>query len=426
MEMMVSTATVPAGYAHADRAEIPRVGGLKHLALCLVWATFATSGFVFSEPAPVDALMLMLVFLLPLAGLVTLTPALTVYLSLWLIAAAAGLIAATTSLDLTRSLTHTGVTIYLYVASFVIAAFIASRPKAHTELVLGASFWAALAAAAAGIAGYFGLLPGADELFTRFGRASGTFKDPNVFGPFLVPAFLYALHMALGGKISRALLPLSAAGLLALAVFLSFSRGAWMNLAVSVVVYGYLAFVTARSEHQRHKIIALVVVSAVMIAAVGVVALQVDKVADLLNERASFTQSYDVGHEGRFGGQAKALDLILGNPLGIGALQFSPRFHHEEVHNVYLSIVLNSGWLGGGLYWIMVGLTLVLGGRHLLRASATQPLFLIAYAAFLANALEGAIIDSDHWRHFYLLMAIIWGLMSVKPERQRARVVNGR
>ncbi len=41
-------------------------------------------------------------------------------------------------------------------------------------------------------------------------------------------------------------------------------------------------------------------------------------------------------------------------------------------------------------------------------------LFLIVYAAFIANAMEGVIIDSDHWRHFYLLAAMVWGLMSAR------------
>ncbi len=35
----------------------------------------------------------------------------------------------------------------------------------------------------------------------------------------------------------------------------------------------------------------------------------------------------------------------------------------------------------------------------------------MAYACFVANALEGAIIDLDHWRHFYLLLALVWGMM---------------
>jgi len=98
--------------------------------------------------------------------------------------------------------------------------------------------------------------------------------------------------------------------------------------------------------------------------------------------------------------------------MGIGALEFSTRHRPEDVHNVYLSMLLNAGWLGGGIYWILVGLTLVLGLRHALKATDVRPLFLVVYAAFLANALEGLIVDTDHWRHFYLLMAIVWGVMS--------------
>jgi len=31
-------------------------------------------------------------------------------------------------------------------------------------------------------------------------------------------------------------------------------------------------------------------------------------------------------------------------------------------------------------------------------------------AAFLGMVLEGLVIETDHWRHFYLIMAMIWGL----------------
>jgi hypothetical protein len=182
------------------------------------------------------------------------------------------------------------------------------------------------------------------------------------------------------------------------------------------VLYTWLAFVTAPGAIQRARIIALSGVGALVAAGTVAVALQFDTVADLLSQRASLTQSYDVGPDGRFGGQQKALHLILDNPLGIGAQQFTPVYHHEEVHNVFLSIVLNAGWIGGGAYWIIVGLTLVLGFRHALQATAWRPVFIIAYAAFVATALEGWIIDSDHWRSFYTLMAIIWGLMSAPRE----------
>lgn len=275
-----------------------------------------------------------------------------------------------------------------------------------------------MAAAAAGIVGYFDLVPGAYDLFTRFGRAAGTFKDPNVFGPFLVAPFLYALHVAIERPWHRIALPLAAAGFFALGVFLSFSRGAWFTLAFALVTYGWLAFVTTTSEARRMRILHLIAVGALLVAIVVLGALQNERIAGLLGERASLTQSYDVGPEGRFGGQQKAIGLILDNPLGIGATVFAGVHHHEEVHNVYLSMMLNAGWLGGALFVLMIVLTIVLGLRHAFVASRsallTQPLFLVAYAAFLANALEGFIIDLDHWRHVYLLMALVWGLMSAE------------
>jgi len=59
----------------------------------------------------------------------------------------------------------------------------------------------------------------------------------------------------------------------------------------------------------------------------------------------------------------------------------------------------------------LVATTCVWGLRHAFVCCTTQPLFLVVYACFVANVLEGLIIDLDHWRHFYLLMALVWGLM---------------
>jgi hypothetical protein len=56
-----------------------------------------------------------------------------------------------------------------------------------------------------------------------------------------------------------------------------------------------------------------------------------------------------------------------------------------------------------------------LGLRHALARGAAQPLFLVAYACFVGNVCEGLIIDIDHWRHFYLLMAMVWGMMAARP-----------
>ena len=72
---------------------------------------------------------------------------------------------------------------------------------------------------------------------------------------------------------------------------------------------------------------------------------------------------------------------------------------------------LNAGWLGGLVFLGLVGSTTICGLRHALVRGATQPLFLVAYACFVGNVCEGLVIDIDHWRHFYLLMALVWGMM---------------
>jgi hypothetical protein len=151
-------------------------------------------------------------------------------------------------------------------------------------------------------------------------------------------------------------------------MLLSFSRGAWFNMGMAVVIYGALHILTVRSHRARLKFMTLALAGIAGIAGMVVLALQLDAVSNLASERASLSQRYDQGPEGRFGGQEKAASLALANPLGIGAQQFVPQHHHEEPHNVYVTMFLNAGWLG-------------------------------------------AIIDLDHWRHFYLLLALAWGLM---------------
>jgi O-antigen ligase len=416
----VGIALPSAGFTGAASAQ--RKSWVHWLALALVAVTLASSGLVFTEPSPVDALTIGLIVLLPTIGLVAINPALVAYFSLWAIAGAAAVLAATLSLDMSATLTHVGVTLYLYLATVVFAGFVAKSPEPHTELIFKAWTWAAVAAAMAAIVGYFSLLPGSHDIFTRFDRASGTFKDPNVLGPFLVAPVLYLVHVALQRSLWRMIVPLAVVGVLSLTVLLTFSRGAWLNLAAALAVYGYLALLTSSRAATRLKLAALLAAGTLFVAGLIAVALTSDTISDMLMERASLAMSYDVGTEGRFGGQEKAIALIVEHPLGIGAQEFATRHHPEEVHNVYLNMLLNAGWLGGGVYWILVGLTLVLGFRHAMKATAARPLFIVAYAAFVGVALEGLIVDTDHWRHFYLLMAVLWGLMSAGAVPQPAAI----
>jgi hypothetical protein len=168
-------------------------GGLRRLVLALVWVVIASSRIVIAEPATADGLMLGAVLVLPLVGMAPLTPGLGLYLGMWMTIVAAGLIAATQAGAATVPMSHMGITFYLSLSSLVIAGFVAGRPAKNVRLIMSAYVFAALVAAIVAIIGYFSLLPGA-EIFTEYGRARGTFKDPNVLGAFLVPAVLYAFN----------------------------------------------------------------------------------------------------------------------------------------------------------------------------------------------------------------------------------------
>lgn len=213
----------------------------------LVRLAIFSGAVVLSEPAPTDVLCLGLTALLPLAGMQRYGQLLLWYLALWLVVAAGALLAAGATGDIGRSAAHAAVTLYLCVFSAALAAFVATQPKEHATLILKAYLAAALVSAGAGLIGYFDGLPGSFEIFTKFGRAAGTFKDPNVFGAFLVPAVLYALHLVLMRPLGRGIGLLGVGLALAFALLLSFSRGAWLNLAVAVAAFTYLHLVTAVS-----------------------------------------------------------------------------------------------------------------------------------------------------------------------------------
>ncbi len=391
-------------------AALPSKSAVHRIALLLVWLTVALSAVVFSEPTPFELLMMGLIILLPVIGLARLTPALILMLGLWLVVGAGGFIASIAAYDIRRSALHAFITLYLCVASIVLAAFVRQNPVRHARLMMNAYLVAGVIATIAALIGYFDLVPSMTETLTLFGRARGTFKDPNVFGAFLAPAIVFAMLIWLDRPGLASIVPLGVAGLITMGALLSFSRGAWFNVAVSLLVFGYLSFVTAQKTKRQLRLFLLGAFGIIGAAGIVGAALQLEAVQALMAERASLSQDYDVGPEGRFAGQEKAKGLILEHPLGIGALEFGAHYHHEDVHNVYLSMFLNAGWLGGAVYALAVAITMAFGLSAVFRQVPYQSLLIASYAALTGQVLEGFIVDTDHWRHFFLLLGLVWGL----------------
>lgn len=385
------------------------------LAGIAVAAALGTSSIVFSEPAVADILMAAVIVGLPMLGVIRFGNLAILNVVMWMIFVALGLAACSVSTNMGTAITHQVVTLFLALGAFVLAGYIAQDPEPRFRLIMIFYIIGCLLAAAAAFAGYFRIIPSAYDLFTNYGRARGTFKDPNVLGAALAPAIVATAWATLREPIRNAVIAAAVCLPLCLALLLTFSRGAWISTALSLLVAVWLALVTTRraSDFRRLAIVAAIG-TGTLIAVLGA-ALQLEAVQGLFQERASLDQSYDMGPEGRFGGQAKAVGLILENPFGIGTHTFRDTYHHEEAHNVYLSQFMNAGWIGGTLYAVSVFGTLAAGFYGLRRRNALQGPLIIATASFAGVVFEGFVIDTDHWRHFFILMALIWGLVDAEP-----------
>jgi O-antigen ligase len=84
----------------------------------------------------------------------------------------------------------------------------------------------------------------------------------------------------------------------------------------------------------------------------------------------------------------------------------------EEPHNTYVKALLTYGWMGGLAYFALVWMTLKIGIVKLFKPSANRLLLIPLVANFIPLAIESAIIDTDHWRHFFLLAGMIWGVVA--------------
>lgn len=390
-----------------------RAGGLildaETLRLRVLFVMLIGSGFVFAEPSPYEIGALAAIGCFAATAGLRLRAAF-MPLVLVLIVYCLGLSAsAIPVLGAPKVASWVAVSWYLALTMVFFAMIAAENTAARMRVVMLAWTVAAVIAALAGIAGYFRAFPKAFELFTLYGRAKGTFNDPNVFGPFLVLPMLVAMQTFYAGGRGAVLRAGAVFAVLMVALLLSFSRGAWVHFALSAAVMTGLLFVTAGTRAARLRILLVVAAGLVLLALLLAVLLNIDKVAELMRERANLNQSYDHGPMGRFGRHVYGWQMALDLPMGIGPLQFT-RFFPEDVHNVYLNAFLSGGWAAGIAYHVLVGLTLFAGLAAALRRTPWQGAAIAILATYAGLAFEGRIIDTDHWRHFWALGGLLWGL----------------
>jgi hypothetical protein len=397
-------------FAHDDGGRISR-SGIRALGHLFVWVSLFTMFFVQREPAPYDLLILVAAGLYFLCGL-SIPKRLAGLVLLMIGFVAGGFLSLTQVPEYDPFFFHL-VTTYLAITAIFIAAFVAADPARRLPIVMNAYLCAALVASALAIAGYLGM---GGESLTRYGRATATFKDPNVLGAFLIAPAAYAFTLALSRPVLKASLAMGCYCLIAIGVLLTFSRAAWIGTFLATFLVAVFTLAAANTHRERTRLIVIAAASLPLAALAIGFALSLDGVRDIVQSRTSL-QAYDTaGSGGRFSGQIFGFAMAMEHPLGLGPYEFA-KHHGADPHNVYLNALLSYGWLGAASYYLLVAMTLIFAWRTGVARGPLHVYAAPAAAGFIVIAAEGIIIDTDHWRHFFLLAGIVWGVYAASASR---------
>src|SRR5438128_1164889 len=309
-------------------------------------------------------------------------------------------------LVLSAALRFLFITAYLAIFSLWMTTFVDSPSRARLVVVT----WLVIAVISA-VVSILALnlpLPGRSVILGNvdYGeRASGFFKDPNVFGPFLVPIAVILLEQRIAPRATSLLRLRSLTGwalllALSLGVVFSYSRAAWMNYAIAVFV-----MLAVSSLRRARALRALRTVAALLIMG-GIVAIVLSAAGSInfLEHRAKL-QSYDAQ---RFAAQHVGWELGWTHPVGIGPGQFH---YHYPVDSHPTSVrAFSEHGPAGLLLWVAILLvTLTLALRNVVRGQDTHGIGSAALlGAWCGLIFNSVVVDTLHWRHLWFVAALIW------------------
>lgn len=379
----------------------------------LVWLMFASSFYVAAEPAPSDLLFLLVLasfFGSGLAISATVVP-FVVFLLLYNLG---GFISFLQIAGDERARMFVITSFYMAFSAIFLAFYVAYDPLRRMAIIKNALVIAAVIASLLGILGYFDIA-GLGKVFSQNIRASSTFKDPNVFATYLIFPGVMLVQGFLLGTQRQKLISLIALFTILTTLFLAFSRGAWISFLISAIMVVGLHFLLAPAAKTRRRILLLTVSGAIGLAVLLAILLSVEGVRDLFLDRFTLVKDYDSGEKGRFGNQLNSIPLLLELPLGFGPLQF-PKLFGMDPHNVYINAFASYGWLGGITYFLLIISTIGIGFKTVLMRTPWQNWAIVVFCPLVAAMFQGVQIDTDHWRHFFWMLGMTWGLFAASMQ----------
>ncbi len=121
----------------------------------------------------------------------------------------------------------------------------------------------------------------------------------------------------------------------------------------------------------------------------------------------------------RIGAQRTGVELASEHPFGVGPGQFE-ELSPVATHSTYVRVLAEQGVLGFFGFLAVMLATLLFAVRNAARGISTYGIgsaaLLAAWCGLLVNSLA---VDTLHWRHLWLVAALIW-VAAMRPASRRS------
>jgi hypothetical protein len=232
------------------------------------------------------------------------------------------------------------------------------------------------------------------DLIMYGNRPKGFFKDPNVAGPFFIPAAIFSLLTILKAEEKSnfkfsLLFILSSSG-----VFLTLSRGAIISLLLSVFLAILFSF------NRKNAIKVFVICAFCFTFLFGFI---------LISSYSKYSErifNKQFGVEERVERLKMGLKVAKESPLfGMGLIGFKER---SEPHDTYLLVFKRVGIIGMFCFWLPILyliMKLLISSKHCLNEDR-RIIHLALAISLISFSISGVAVSFLHWRHFWIIAGL--------------------
>ena len=397
-------------------AELRTLGrGPRQVGLLLALTLFV-SGIVKAEPAPTDALAAAFVPLAFLAGRPAVHARLTLPLVSMFLLVLSNLVSVFLAPDPGSTLRFLAISLYLFAFWTALSLVVTRHGRTLAQVALS-SYSLGIGLSALVALTIYLAVPGMSALVAPKARLGGFFKDSNVFGAAVVPAIAYAIAAASETGRRRTLWGLLAAAC-AIASILSYSRGSWVNAAVTLTAMYGLRVLGSRGRATFRTLASFFLAMAILAPLLWWV-VQLPAVQEMMEIRLRY-QKYD---DNRFGTQFEAFMAAVEYPLGIGPGVSESAFS-RATHSLYVRALIENGLIGflAMISLLLASLVRISWSALVERDEQTRLVMAVIAGSLWGLTAESFVIDTVHWRHFWFFLALAWVAPSSAQSNQASKV----